>query len=157
MPRRVLHFITELEVGGAERLLVSILPRLDKTRFEPSVVYLYGDDLRPELERAGIRVTRIQSRGKFDFAAFSQLVQLMRAEKIDILHTHLIQPDPLGLVAARRAKLAVIISTKHNTNYLQSHAVWLPRVDAFVNRRVTKIIAVSEAVKKHYIEKQRLP
>lgn len=157
MPRRVLHFITELEVGGAERLLVSILPRLDRTKFEPSVVYLHGDDLRPELERAGIRVTRINSKGKLDLGAFAQLVQLLRDEKIDILHTHLIQADLLGFFAARRAKVPVIISTKHNTNYFQSHAVWLPRVDAFVNRRLAKIIAVSEAVKKHYIETQRLP
>ncbi|MSR65684.1 MAG: glycosyltransferase [Verrucomicrobiae bacterium] len=157
MSRRVLHFITELEIGGAERLLVSILPRLDRTKFEPSVVYLHGDDLRPELERAGIRVTRINSKGKFDVAAFSQCVQLLRDEKSDILHTHLIQADLLGFFAARRARVPAIISTKHNTNYFHSHALWLPRVDAFVNRRVTRIIAVSAAVKKHYIEQQQLP
>jgi len=157
MPRRILHFITELEVGGAERLLVSTLPRLDKSKYEVSVVYLHGDDLRPELERAGIRVTRLKSRGKFDFGSFTQLVRLFREERIEILHTHLIQADILGYFAGRRAKVPVIISTKHNTNYFQSHGAWLPPVDAFVNRHLKRIIAVSEAVKKFYVETQRLP
>lgn len=156
MPRRILHFITELEVGGAERLLVSVLPRLDRTKFEVSVAYMHGDDLRPELERAGIRVTRLKSRSKFDLAAFSQLTQLLRDERIEILHTHLIQADILGYFAARRAKVPVIVSTKHNTNYFQSHGAWLPPVDGFVNRRLTRIIAVSEAVKSFYVTTQKL-
>ena len=42
MPCRVLNFITELDVGGAERLLAAVLPRLDRAKIEPQVAYLHG-------------------------------------------------------------------------------------------------------------------
>jgi glycosyltransferase involved in cell wall biosynthesis len=154
---KVLHLITELELGGAERLLVTMLPRLDRKRFEVSVAYLYGEaPLRPELERAGIRVTKLDSQSKCDLRAFSRLVQLLREERVEILHTHLIQADLMGYFAARRARVPVMISTKHNTHYFRSHASWLARLDAFVNRRLTRVVAVSDAVKDFYIRTQQL-
>jgi glycosyltransferase involved in cell wall biosynthesis len=157
VPAKILHLITELELGGAERLLATLLPRLDRARFEASVAYLYGDaPLRPELEAAGLRVTKLDSRGKLDVTAFSRLVELLRRERFDILHTHLIQADLMGYFAARRARAPVVVSTKHNTHYFRSHAPWLSRLDAFVNRRLTRIVAVSHAVREHYVQTQRL-
>jgi glycosyltransferase involved in cell wall biosynthesis len=154
---RILHLITELELGGAERLLATTLPRLDRKRFEVSVAYLYGNaPLRVELERAGIRVTKLDSRRKLDFAAFARLGRLLRDERIEILHTHLIQADLLGFFAARRVRVPIVVSTKHNTHYFQSHGGWLERLDAFANRRLNRIVAVSEAVKRFYMETQRL-
>lgn len=154
---KILHLITELELGGAERLLTTMLPRFDRARFDVSVAYLYGDaPLRAELEKNGVRVIKLDTKGKLDVAGFSRLAQLLRDERIDILHTHLIQADLLGFFAARRAGVPVIVSTKHNTHYFRSHGMWLPKLDAFVNRRLSRIIAVSEAVKQFYVQTQKL-
>jgi glycosyltransferase involved in cell wall biosynthesis len=154
---KVLHLITELELGGAERLLATVLPKFDQAKLEVSVAYLYGDaPLRSGLEQAGIRVTKLDSRSKFDWATFSRLVKLLRHERIDILHTHLIQADLLGYFAGRRARVPRIVSTKHNTHYFRAHHGWLARFDPLVNRRLSCIVAVSEAVKQFYIQTEGL-
>ena len=43
-PKRVLYFITELNVGGAERSLARLLAGLDRAQFAPTVACLYGSD-----------------------------------------------------------------------------------------------------------------
>ncbi len=60
MTLRVAFCITELEIGGAERTLVELARRLDRSRFQ-TVVYSLGrrpggkgPTLADELDRAGI-------------------------------------------------------------------------------------------------------
>lgn len=155
---RVLHLITELDVGGAEKLLAMTLPRFDRARFDVTAAFLHGPaPLCEELEGAGVRVHKVDTRNKLDFAAFRRFVHYLRTERVEVLHTHLIQADILGYFAARRARVPVVISTKHNTNYFQSHARWLAALDAHVNRRLNRVVAVSTAVRAFYLEQQALP
>lgn len=59
-PLGVLHVITTLDVGGAERMLVSLVTQSPRTRFEHHVVSLVpGGYYVPTLRAAGIRVTEI--------------------------------------------------------------------------------------------------
>ena len=54
---RVIHIISALPVGGVERNLVRLLPRLDRRRFNVSVICLReAGALAPEMVAAGIPV-----------------------------------------------------------------------------------------------------
>ena len=56
--RRVLHVINNLNLGGAEMMLVRLLGRLDRTRWSPHVVSLIGGGPAAErLESIGVPVT----------------------------------------------------------------------------------------------------
>ena len=59
LPRlRVLHVITDLEIGGAEIMLTRILPRLRDAQIESAVVCLnHGGSLLETLKREGFPVT----------------------------------------------------------------------------------------------------
>ncbi|MEI6084870.1 MAG: glycosyltransferase [Verrucomicrobiota bacterium] len=154
----VLHLITELDVGGAERQLVALAPRFNRSRWNVTVAYFHGSGhLRPELEEDGIAVTKLDSRHKGDLGALVRLVRLLREQRIDILHTHLIQADLLGLLAAQLTRVPVTISTKHSVDYFTRQGRWLTKVDTFANRHFTRLVAVSESVKNHYIKTQHLP
>lgn len=147
----ILHLISELEIGGAEQQLATVLPHLHSRHDNVTVAFFYGDaPLRPELDRAGIRIVKLDSRSKWDPRAFVRLVRLLREAKIDVLHTHLIQADFAGSIAARIAGVPIIVSTKHSTHYFAGHSSWLRKVDQVINRRLTGLIAVSEAVKSAY-------
>ena len=157
MPCRVLNFITELNVGGAERLLAAVLPRLDRAKVEPQVAYLHGDaPLAAELERAGIRVHHLHSERKFDPWPAWRLAQLLKRERIEVLHTHLIQADILGYAAGRLAWTPAIVSTKHNVRYYDRHDRRLRPVARWVERRVDAVVAVSSAVAAEYRHARRL-
>jgi hypothetical protein len=41
--RRILYYTDVLIAGGVERQLTELLSRLDRTRFDPYVVSLYGE------------------------------------------------------------------------------------------------------------------
>ena len=55
---RILHAITTLDVGGAERLMVDLLPQLQNMGYEVDLLLFNGVDtaFREELEQQGIRI-----------------------------------------------------------------------------------------------------
>jgi len=157
MSCRVLNLITELNIGGAERLLVEVLPRLDRAKVEPQVACLHGDaPLAAVLEKAGIRVHHLRSSRKFDPRPVWRLARLLEQERIEVLHTHLIQADVLGYWAGRLVRTPAIVSTKHNVRYYDRHDRWLRPVARWVERRVDAVVAVSNAVAAEYRHARRL-
>jgi len=149
--------ITELNVGGAERLLTEVLPRLDRAKVEPQVACLHGDaPLTAVLEKAGVRVHHLRSSQKFDPRPVWHLARLLERERIEVLHTHLIQADILGYWAGRLARTPAIVSTKHNVRYYERQERWLRPVARWVERRMNAIVAVSSAVATEYGHARRL-
>jgi len=157
MPCRVLNFITELNIGGAERLLAEVLPQLDRAKVEPQVACLHGDaPLAAALEKAGIRVHHLRSAHKFDPRPVWRLARLLEQERIEILHTHLIQADVVGYWAGRLARTPVMVSTKHNVRYYERQERWLRPLARWVEQRMSAIVAVSSAVAMEYRHARRL-
>jgi glycosyltransferase involved in cell wall biosynthesis len=157
MPCRVLNFITELNIGGAERLLAAVLPHLDRAKVEPQVACLHGDaPLAALLEKTGIRVHHLRSAQKFDPRPIWRLARLLEQERIDILHTHLIQADILGYWAGRLARTPAIVSSKHNVRYYERQERWLRPLARWVEKRADAVVAVSSAVALEYRHARRL-
>lgn len=114
---RILHLFVSLPVGGAENLLLSILRGLDPARYE-SVVCTLGERgaLAARVEALGIPLVELglMRRGTGRSEAVRALAELMRRERIDLLHTHLYHANFIGRLAARRAGLPCVVSI-HNT------------------------------------------
>lgn len=112
MTIRVLQFICPAGYYGAERwvnALLSVPPSADVEQHlaiteEPGVC----DEV---LQRCGLpeaRQHRIAMSSKFDFRAIKGLVDLIRQQRIDIIHTHGYKSDILGAIAARWAGIASV-------------------------------------------------
>ena len=93
-PLIVLHVIETLSRGGAERLLVVVLPELARQGMRAEVVVLRGPlDLQAELKAEGISVHVLPKRGKWALlGAARDLARLAKKRKADILHAHLYFP-----------------------------------------------------------------
>src|SRR5689334_17081370 len=89
---RILHLITRLPVGGAEKVLVDVVRRLDPRRYESIVCCIQAKgELAAQIENMGVRLIcldRMQSR-RFDWAGVRDLMRLMRRERISLSHSHL--------------------------------------------------------------------
>ena len=148
---RVLHLITRLPIGGAERLLVDVVRRLDPARFESVVCCIQAKGaLAEELEGAGITVhclNRMQSK-RFDWRAVRDLARLLRSERISLLHSHLYHANLYGRLAARLAGVPAI-ATVHNV-YTRSklHRRLLNRL---LSRISARVIAVSDEVRNDLV------
>src|SRR5687767_11502577 len=86
-PLRVLFVITSMPVGGAETLLVNLIRRLDRARFEPELCCLKEPGPLGE-ELAGEIPTHCGFIGhKYDFLVLRRLTRLLRERKIDAVVT----------------------------------------------------------------------
>lgn len=112
---RVAHIAT---VDSTLRfLLLGQLMRLRDEGFEVAGISAPGP-WTDDLERAGIRfvewphVTRAWD-PRADARAFASLVRVLRRERFDIVHTHTPKPGVLGRIAARAARVPVVVNTVH--------------------------------------------
>jgi glycosyltransferase involved in cell wall biosynthesis len=152
----VLLLMESMEVAGAEQLVLSIVRRLDRSRFRPIIGCLtVPGPLAPEVEEAGVELVALGKRPGFDASILRKLMRLMRAKRIDVLHTHVWPADVWGRVAARAVGVPVAITTEHNVCDWKSWRHFA--VDRWLARWSTRIVCVSEAVLEFYRDRAHLP
>jgi sugar transferase (PEP-CTERM/EpsH1 system associated) len=149
---RILHLITRLPVGGAEKVLVDVVRRLDPERYESLVCCIQAKgELAAELEKSGVRVVcldRMRSK-RFDWGAVRDLARLLRAERIALLHSHLYHANLYGRIAAFLAGVPAI-ATVHNVYARRKfHRKLLNRL---LSRASARVIAVSEEIREDLVK-----
>src|SRR3989454_12814506 len=113
---RVLHVITSLGIGGAERLVVSAAGGLSAARFDHAICCLAErGPLAGEAEAAGVPVFCVgQFPGLRHPIAFARLVRTIRSFRPTIVHTHLQSANLYGRLAARLARVPVVAATERS-------------------------------------------
>jgi len=148
-PLRVLQLVRNLDVGGLERVVLALAYGLHKAGVE---VYLgcvrdlgtwgraitkSGTEQNPLFR--DVWIGGLQNRTKLP--VIIDLARFIRAQQIDLVHTHNPTPHWCGVAAACFTRRPVV-HTKHGRNSPDNRKfVWLSRQLA---RRTAKIVAVSE-------------
>lgn len=153
--------ITDLDVGGAERCLVDLALRLDRSRFDP-VVYCLGprpprDEAScvPPLEQAGIEVHCLGATRKRHFlGVVRQLTQHLIQRRADLIQSFLFHANLAGRIAARRAGIECVLSGIRVAEREQRWHVWLDRL---TSRRVNRYVCVSQSVAEFSVAEGGLP
>src|ERR1035437_7028526 len=146
MKIRLLHVITGLDIGGAEKLLYDTVNNLDKNKFLTAVSYLKGDGiLQEDFERIGVTVYPLNNYSNL-FSKALKLYRIIRQNKIEIIHLHLIEAILLGSVIGKLAG-AKVISSEHNTSNFKNKNFYLKILYRLISPCISKVIAISEAVK----------
>lgn len=150
-------------IGGVERLLLSAVDKYDTRRFDVAFCNLFdagGVDSRfpAGLRNRGARYIDIQGRGWRDLPALvTQLTGVLRQERFDVLHTHMLHASIVGQLAARVAGVPVRIASRQYTGEaFQNKGAWVRALDRFVTRTATHVIAVSESVRDTLIREDRV-
>ncbi|HCC23628.1 TPA: hypothetical protein DF272_05665 [Candidatus Falkowbacteria bacterium] len=151
---KVAHIIGRLDIGGAEKLLLDLGRKIDKNRFEIKVVSLGGEGVMLKaFEAADVPVTVIEKKFVGDFRVLKALSTWLIKERPDIVHTHLFGGDFWGGLAARKAGIKKIISTKHD---ILNEGFWRNHIGRIMRRRFDFVVAISEATKKNLVEIEKL-
>jgi sugar transferase (PEP-CTERM/EpsH1 system associated) len=149
---KVLHLITELDTGGAQKALARLLPRLDRSRFDPSVACLYNGDgpVADEIRALGIRVTDLGMTAKWRWDALWRLYRLLRRERPALLHTWMFHANIPGRVVGRLAGVPIILTSRRNVNIGGGQRELLSRLTSGMDDLV---IAVCELARQAEIER----
>ncbi|MEW1750336.1 glycosyltransferase [Streptomyces angustmyceticus] len=109
---KVLHVITDLDVGGAEQQLRLLLRRLP-AHCEVVTLTRPGP-VAAGIEADGIPVTHLGMTGDRDLTALPRLAGLIRGGGYDLVHTHLYRACVYGRIAARMAGVRAVVATEHS-------------------------------------------
>ncbi|MFI6445301.1 glycosyltransferase [Kitasatospora sp. NPDC050543] len=111
---RVLHIVTGLASGGAERQLQLLLRHLPGGRRCEVVALTNPGSVAAALRAEGVPVHHLAMGGNRDLGALPRLVRLIRAGRYDLVHTHLYRAGLYGRLAARLAGVRAVVATEHS-------------------------------------------
>jgi glycosyltransferase involved in cell wall biosynthesis len=156
---RILHVITTLGVGGAEKHLLWLGRGLVERGHDVRVAWLKGrGELAGAFAEAGLATERLGGAAGEDgevrpWAAWRALARRVREWRPDLVHTHLLKADALGALAVRGVPL---VSSKHND---ERALLRLPVsiVHGLLARRVARTIALSDHVARFTERHGRVP
>jgi glycosyltransferase involved in cell wall biosynthesis len=136
--------VTDLDAGGAERALVQLATRLDRTVWLPKVFNLSvpGALVEP-LVAAGVPVESLCARGRRDVRVLPRLCRGLREFQPRLVQTWLFHGNLAGRLAARFCGLGPVVS---GIRVAEQRKKWHLRLDRWTNRLVRINVAVSQAV-----------
>jgi glycosyltransferase involved in cell wall biosynthesis len=143
----IVHLIPNFVVGGAEKVVLDIFDRIDRDRF--SVRLMYWQDRAPLLENRGYspdEVKKLSFTKVISIRSIVVLIRELKRLKADVLQTHFMDPDLLGVFAARFLGIPQIM-TIHSYPFPEKKThCWRYRILSYF---AATIMCVSETVKKH--------
>jgi len=149
----VLHLISGLGMGGAERMLLWTARHFDRESFDLVVVSLMsGGVLAPLVRAEGVRVLEMgQRRGRLSLMVIWKLIRLYRSLTPHILQGHLFHSNILSRFLAPLVPGARSISTRHNETDTPLRAFLYKITD----RLSAGTIVFSESVRRHVLKDSR--
>lgn len=160
-PHPIALCITELEVGGAERMFVELATRLDRQRFAPRV-YVLGpapsaghDELSQRLRAADVPTTFLGATRHWHApATVARLSTFWRRERPVLVQSFLFHANLAARVAARAARVPHVICGLRVAEPTRS---WRLRIDRATSGLVERFVAVSQDVAEHAVRVGGLP
>jgi glycosyltransferase involved in cell wall biosynthesis len=149
---RLLFVIPTLVRGGAEKQLTLLARGLKRDEFDVHVAVLtHSGPLEASLAEAGIPVTVIGKRWKFDPLAYSRLKRHIRSLAPDIVHTWLFTANAYGRHAAASAGVKHIIAGERCVDPWKS--AWQLTIDRALAKRTERIVTNSTGVQEFYVSR----
>lgn len=155
--RKITYLLPNVESGGTERQLLSLVRRIDRDRFSLSLVTTAGGGALHGEFSALLPVTvfgdpshgrRFRTGPLEHLRTVGRLAAMFRKDRPDILHAYLPAANVLGPVAARMAGIPrVIVSKRALANYKEDFPL-LRKVEPLGNRLSDVILVNSDAVRR---------
>ncbi|MDR6733850.1 glycosyltransferase [Sphingobacterium sp. 2149] len=144
---KVLHIINGLVVGGAESLLVALLPLLKK-QIEVEVLLLDGSEslLLDTLKKYNIKIITLSNKGLYDLSIVFKLYPILK--NYDLVHVHLF-PSMYYVALAKllsRSKVKLIF-TEHSTSNRRLKSWFFRIIDRLIYLNYEKVVCITPEVK----------
>lgn len=149
---RILHVITSLRTGGAEKLMVDLLPRLKAKDLDVDLLLFDGTDtpFRREVETAGIKVFDLGIGGSvYSPLRLIRLLPFMR--KYDVVHTHNTAPQMFAALCRIFSKTK-LVTTEHGGSNRRRSIRGFNLIDKWMYNRYDRVICIAAKTEKNLCE-----
>ena len=140
---KILHVITSLRTGGAEKLMVDLLPRLKRQGHDVDLLLFDGVEttFRRMVEDAGIKVFDLGKGGSV-YSPVKLLRLIPYLKKYDIVHTHNTAPQLFAAIGSLVCSV-ILCTTEHTTSNRRRGWRWYAAVDRWMYGRYGHVICIS--------------
>jgi L-malate glycosyltransferase len=151
--RRVFHLIDSFNVGGTETQAVELARRLPAARYDVTVGCLKREGpVEGRLQGTGIAIREFRSRNGIDSP--SGLRQLLRMSwflrSFDVVHTHDLWSNLVGVPAARLAGVPAIVSSRRDLSHFEwyqgKRRAWLKWIQNLGGAVVTNAVPIRDVL-----------
>lgn len=149
---RILHVITSLQIGGAEKLMVDILPIMKQRGIDAEIAVFKGTRTAfyNTLESEGVKIHLLSDNGSvYNPMLILKLAKLMSS--YDIVHTHNSSPQLFAAIANIICRV-YLVTTEHNTYNRKRDSMIMKLTDRFMYHRYKKVICISDLTQKNLVQ-----
>ncbi len=128
---------------------------LDRKKYNLTFILMHEEETPFELflRKENFNVYRIKFKNKFDLALCTiHIRNILKKEKIKIVHTHLFEAGLAGMAAAKLAGIPKRIHTRHDATIHHDFHPGAVKYDKVVNGLSTQIIAITKNVKSILVD-----
>ena len=151
---KILHVIYSLKVGGAERLLSELVPRLKLLGNDVDILVFNGTKtlVYESCEERGVNIISLNTPSAYSIVNAIKMIPIIK--NYDIIHAHTTPAQVMSVIASlfvsRKIKL---VTTEHSTNNHRRGKLLFRLFDRWMYSHFSRIICIAEPSKIN-LEKQ---
>jgi glycosyltransferase involved in cell wall biosynthesis len=155
---RIVELVNNLEIGGAERLVVDLASALKSRGHQVGVACLRtGGPLGEILKQADIDVCVLNKSAGPSMRVLSRLAAYLRRSRADVLHTHNPLVHHYGVVAGWLARVPVIANTIHGPGNVSARRGFKELLYGAVCQFSDQIVAVCPTAHQAFVQTGAIP
>lgn len=158
---RILHIITGLNYGGAEKLLLDLCKEQIKKN-DIYVIYLKTDGkMKEKFITENINVIKIPLKRFNVLSVILKICIFIKKHNINVVHTHCAHANFIGRTSAILCSVDCIVTTIHNTDrWVSKQGLKYDALRFYerflINRSNSYAIAISDAVKEYIVNNEKI-
>jgi glycosyltransferase involved in cell wall biosynthesis len=159
LPRiKILECIRQGQVGGGESHLLSLVENLDRSLFEPVVLSFTDGPMIDRLRQMQVPVHIIHTTKPFDVTRWGAVKNLLKEQRIDLIHAHGTRANSNVLWAAKSLNIPVIY-TVHGWSFHPDQNAVVRRIRIMGERYLTSRsdLNISVSASNQQTGKQYMP
>lgn len=144
--KTILHTIDTTGPGGAETVFIDLATRLPKDKYRSVVVIRGKGWVYNELHRRGVTPIFLDAKGSFNWPYLSGLCTLIKKERVDLVHSHLLGSNVYCSLAGFITGTPVISTFHGVVDISENERLKWVKFKA-INLGSQRVIAVSEGLR----------
>ena len=154
---RLMQITHDLEIGGLQQVVVNLCKTVNGDLFDVSVLCLRAlGSFVPEVQALGIPIHFLpQNNGHTDYFSFLKVAQILRHEKIDVVHTHNTQPFVDGTIGALLSGVKTIVHTDHARDFPDKLRYMV--AERIASHFAYRVVGVSEHTSMNLRKYEKIP
>jgi glycosyltransferase involved in cell wall biosynthesis len=144
---KVLECIRQGKIGGGETHLLSLVENINQSLFEPIVLSFTDGPMIDSLKQMNIKTYVVPSEKPFDFSIWNNVLDVLKKEDIQLIHTHGTRATSNLLRSAKKLNIPLIY-TIHGWSFHDDQKMITKKIRVLSEKYLTAKTALNVAVSK---------